>query len=183
MTQEEKFVRKELEKVYPQLVINSQKTCGAGYDKWGHDLLALCVMIYLEKPLEVQLKVIADGKLENYITYLMGFQLKLGTTTFYHKYRKHNEKQRDLLPNFEYEGFTVFNDAFDDEPSECYSCVKQEIDKLDPYKKMLINEIVIEKNTYTKVSRRYKINYHHLKYDTQKILKQIKLKCQHLLTS
>ena len=58
MTKDEIFVRKELEKVYPQLLINAKKVCGQGYQMWGEDLLPLAITFFLEKPLEQQLKTI-----------------------------------------------------------------------------------------------------------------------------
>lgn len=177
MTEQEQRVRDELAKIYPQLVINAQKTCGNGYEKWGDDLLAMCILIYLEKPIQQQIKIIDDGKLENYITYIMGFQLKLGTTAFFHTYRKHSARSNEIG---DWHAKKTYNLAFEDEPDPCAECIKQEIDKLDPYLKMLVNEKVIENETYSAISRKYDINYHHLKKDTQEILKQIQKTCKHL---
>ena len=99
-TEKKQFISNEIAKIYEQLVINCRKVCGAAYDRYGVDLLPFSIEIFLDKPLEVQLKVIADKKLENYITHVMNFQLKLGTTGFYHKYRKHHEKQREYLMDY-----------------------------------------------------------------------------------
>lgn len=180
LSKDEQKVRTELTKIYPQLVINCQKTCGAAYDKHGGDLLAMCIEFYLEKPLDYQLKVIDDGKLEHFITHMMGFQLKLGTTRFYHHYRKHNEKMRELLPNYVYKGWMVeYEKPFQDEESEVYQCMKQVIEKLNPYEKMLVDELIINKEKYIDVSKKYNIQYTHLKRDSIKVRNKIKQACQH----
>jgi hypothetical protein len=173
-------VRTELEKIYPQLVINARNTCGAGYNKHGDDLLAMCIEFYLEKPIEYQLKVIDDGKLENFITHMMGFQLKLGTTKYFHHYRKFSERMREFFPGYAYAGENVtFPKPFEDEPSELMMCMKQVIDKLNPYEKMIVDELIINKQKYSYVSKKYKIAYGHLKKDKVNLIKKIKQSCQH----
>ena len=182
LTKEEKLVRDTITQIYDQLKINCRKVCGAGYDKHGDDLLAMCVEFYLEKPLEYQLKVINDGKLEHFLTKMMAFQLKLGTTRYYHQYRKFNEKIRDFFPNYNYgKQYLNNNLAFADEENESLRCVKYYIDKLNPYEKMIINEYIIEGLTYTAISEKYNITYTHIKRDLIKLKKQLKEQCQHFL--
>ena len=43
------IVTEEVGKIYDQLVINCKKTCGAGYDQWGEDLLGMSLEIFFEK--------------------------------------------------------------------------------------------------------------------------------------
>jgi len=182
LTEEEIFVRKEIEKIYPQLLINAKKTCGAAFDKHGLDLIALCVEFFLTKPLKDQLNTIANKKLENFITFMMAMQLKSGSSKFYYQYRKHHESQRELYPNYDYgQKYIAYNTAFNDEESEIVTCIKCEINKLDPYTKMLVNEKVIEGKTYTEISNTYNIQYNTLKRDTTKVIKQIQLTCKNLL--
>lgn len=173
------IVTEEIGNIYEQLVINCKKTCGAGYNQWGEDLLAMCVHMFLEKDTEYIYKVYTDGKLENFITFMMGFQLKSSTSRFYHVYRKHLNANRELYPNYEYQG-VHFNDAFQDEPSEVYMCMQKAIEKLNPYEKMLVNEIMIQGNKFNKTSDKYNINYHSLKQDYRRIQELIKRKCKHL---
>lgn len=181
LSTKEKQVRKALTDIYPQLVINARNVCGAAYDRYGHDLLALAVEFFLEKEVDYQLKVISDGKLENYITKIMNFQLKLSTTKFYHKYRKPTEKARELYDNYDYGPSMVeFNSAFEDEQSECIQCLHKEIEKLDPYFKMLVKERVIENKKWIEITRKYNnISYANLKKDTQVLIEDLKKKCQH----
>lgn len=180
LTEEEKFVRKKVTEIYPQIIINAQKTAGAAYDKYGHDLIGVVMEFFFDKPVEYQLKVINDGKLENFLTKLMAMQLKLGTTRFYHHYRKFHEKQREFLPNYEYGQNDFYPEPFQDEPDILNECIKKSIDELEPYKKMLVTDLVIHGDTYKQVSERYNIQYGHLKRDLTKVLKDIRNKCKHL---
>jgi len=90
-------VTKEIGNIYNQLVINCEKTCGAGYNRWGSDLLPMCIEMFLEKDTEYIYKVYTDGKLENFITFMMGFQLKSSSSRFWHVYRKHLNSNRERV--------------------------------------------------------------------------------------
>ena len=185
LTKEEKLVRKAISDIYPQLVINSRNVCGAAYDKHGHDLLAMSIEMYLEKPIEYQLKVINDKKLVNFLTYIMNFQLKHATTRFYHHYRKHNEKQRDWLDNYDYvdlksELNNQFKHAYEDSDDDLMLCIKHKMELLNPYQSMLLKEYIINGNTYDEISERYDIPYFHLQKDLKDVLQQLKDTCQHL---
>lgn len=181
MTVEEKKVRKELELVYPQLIINTKKVCGFNYDRWGDDLLALSILFFLEKPLDTQIKIINDGKLENYITFIMGLQVKSGSSKFYKDYRRFMYNQREIYDNNTYKDRMVtFPEPFEDEESECLACIKHQIDKLDPYLKMLVNEHLIQGENFSTISQKYNITYTHLKRDTLRVSKEIKELCKHL---
>lgn len=183
MTQEEKrkVVTAEIGRIHPQLQINERKTTGAGHYKWGGDLLSMCIDMFLEKDTDYIWKVYKDNKLENFITYMMGFQLKSSSSRFWHKYRKESEKSRELLPNYELRQQRVtFNHAFHDEESLIYTCMKKAIEDLNPYEKMVVNEIIIDGNNYKKTSEKYNINYYSLKKDYEQIKALIKNKCRHL---
>lgn len=183
MTKEEKEIRKEIERLYPQLLVNCQKTCGAVFKKHGGDLLSVAIEMFLTKPLKTQYKVYKDGKIENYITFIMGLQLKSGSSHFYHHYRKHNEKQRDFFPNYAYKGKNVYaNDAFSEESlpknSPAFKCLKHQYNKLNPYEKMLVNKILIEGETYTKISKKYNISYSNLSKDSKDLKQKLKDLCK-----
>jgi hypothetical protein len=182
LTKEEKLVRKELEKLYPQLQINAQKTCGAAFEKHGHDVLMVAIEFFLNKPIEVQLKAIEENKMENFITFIMATQLKSGSSHYYHHYRKHHEKQREFFPNYTYRDLEpTFDKPFQEEEKLVNVCVENKIKELPPYEKMLIEELVKKENTYTSVSKQFKIPYGHLKRDLTTVLKRINRECQHLL--
>ena len=99
LTKEEIYVRKKLTDIYPQLKINMVKTCGYNSNRWADDLLAVSVTFFLEKPLETQLKIISDGKIEHYITFIAGTQVRSGSSKFYNEYRKFTTSQRELFDN------------------------------------------------------------------------------------
>lgn len=181
LTPKEKFVREEIAKIYDQLVINCKKTCKAGYERWGYDLLPLCIEMFLTKDIDIQLKVIKDGKLENYITFMMSLQVKSSSSRFYAQYRKDSNSYREYFPNYEYKIEEQFSRPFADEEDEVITCIKNQMKKLNPYDKMLVDEILIQKEKYTTVSRKYNIPYASLKRDSQLLQIKIKQKCKHLL--
>lgn len=183
MTKEEKEIREELERLYPQLLINCEKTCGAAFKKHGGDLLAVAIEMFLSKPIEKQIKVMKDGKMEHFITFIMGLQLKSGSSHFYHYYRKHNEKQRDFYDNFAYGGKNVaLSKPFieEDLPKNhpVYKCLKHHTEKLNPYEKMLLKRILIDGETYASISERYNISYTNLSTDSKKLQKKLQKLCK-----
>lgn len=187
MTEQEKFVRDQIIEIYPQLQINCKKTCGAGYDAWGHDLLAMSIEMYLEKPIEYQLKVIDDGKLENFITFVMGLQLKSSSSRFYHTYRKPFEKSRELLDNYNYTKYIKTQKPFkptdyiEDEPNEVIDCINAYRDKLDPFEKVVLDRIIIEKENIKDLALEFDIPYYNFVKAKNEIIKKIKKSCQHWL--
>lgn len=182
LTKDEKRVREELTKVFPQLVINCQKVCGTAYNRWGDDLLQLSVEMFLEKPVEDQIKTIEDDKLENFITYIMNFQLKRGQTTrFWHTHRKFVGKTRELFNgSYDYKQDDALVKPFDNEISELQMCIDQQVEKLNPFQKMLIQEKVYYGNSFVEISKKYDIPYSSLQTGLKKTLKNIKELCKHL---
>ena len=181
MTKQEKFVRDEITKVYPQLIINMKKTCGYNTPRWADDLLALSVLFFLEKPLETQLKVIEDGKLENYITFIASLQVRSGTSKFFNDYRRFTASIREFLPNYAYEYDKVeFPKPFEDEEDIVVTCIKHHMQDLNPYEKMLIQQRVIEGKTFKEIQHTFDIPYTNLKKETEIVLKKLKKLCSHL---
>ena len=182
LSKEEIKIREELTKVFPQLQVNARKVCGQGYDKWGDDLLQLSVEIFLEKPLEDQIKTVEDNKLENFITYIMNFQLKRGKTTrFWHTHRKFVGSTRELFNgSYDYKQDDMFPKPFEDEISELQMCIQKQMDKLDPFEKMLIKERVDWGCSYVEISKKYNIPYGSLQGGLKRTLRKIKEQCQYL---
>lgn len=183
LTEEEVWVREELAKLYPQLVINCQKTLGAAYNKHGGDLLAVCVEFFLNKPIATQVRAFKEGKAENFITFMMGMQSKSGSSKFYNEYRRFNEGIRDLYDNYDYDYLLEVSkgpEPFEDEVSELMQCINQQMDDLNPYEKMLIQERVIKGSRFVEIADTYDINYTSLSSELKKVLKKIKNKCSHL---
>jgi len=182
LSEDEIKVREELTRVFPQLQINAQKVCGQAYHKWGDDLLQLSVEMFLEKPIEDQIFTVEQNKLENFITYIMNFQLKRGKTTrFWHTHRKFVGNTRELFAgSYDYKQDDMFPKPFEDEVSELQQCINKCISKLDPFEKMLIKERVEWGSNFTEIAERYDIPYSSLQGGIKKILKKIKEQCQHL---
>ncbi len=126
LTQDEKTVREELKKLWPQLQINERKILGSAYDRYSGDLMAVAVEYFLNKPIENQLKAIKEGKMEHYITFIANVQAKSSTTKFYNLYKKHSLNQRVLYVDYNYgDNYLNKNGAFHDEESEVYTCMKK----------------------------------------------------------
>lgn len=177
----EKVVRDEISKIYPQLKINSRNVCGDNWRKWADDLLHLSIEFFLEKPLKDQIYTLHIGKLEHFITNIANRQLKLGQTTrFWHTHRKYTYKSREYFSNIDYEVDDFYKKPFEDEVTDLMSCIKSQINDLDPYQKMLIKEKVEYGNTYRDIAKKYNIPYFSLQTELKKVLKNIKQKCKHL---
>lgn len=177
LTKEEVWVREELSKLYPQLVINCKKTLGAAYEKHGGDLLAVCIEFFLNKPIEVQVEAFKNNKAENFITFMMGMQSKSGSSKFFNQYRRWHESQREYFTDhYEYDS----DEPDDFELDDLALCIKKAQSKLDPYETMLINERVIKGEKFVDIAEQYNIPYSSLASELKKVLKKIKKECQHL---
>ena len=120
--------------------------------------------------------------MENFITFIMAFQLKSGSSHFYHHYRKFHEKQREFYPNYNYgERFKYFPVPFEEEDELCLVCLKREIDKLDPYNKMIAEEHLMQGENITAISKKYNIPFGHIKRDKELIIVNLKRKCRQYL--
>ena len=182
LTEDEKRVREELAKVFPQLKINANKVCGSAAWKWADDLLQLSVEMFLEKATDYQIKVINDGKLEHFITYVMNFQLKRGKTTrWFHTHRKFLDSTRELfVGTYDYDNDPEFPEPFDDEVSILQRCVDEQIAELNPFDKMLIHEKIYNGASFKEMAEKYNINYNSLSEGLKQTLNEIKKTCQHL---
>jgi hypothetical protein len=171
--EKEKIVKKELGKIYEQLVSNSKKTCRWESEHLREELLHFCIDQFLEKDLDYQMKVVNDGKLENFITRLMGLNLKSSTSPFYYRVRKYTNDSRELLEFFDYK---------EDKPSieieESTNCISGSVSGLDYYEKYLITEHYYKGMNIASISKNTGISPVTIKKDIVKVLKQIKLKCQ-----
>lgn len=176
LTQEEVYVREQLTKLYPQLLINCQKTLGAAYDKYGGDLIAVAVEFFLNKPIEVQVKAFKEGRAENFITFIMAMQSKSSTSKWYHEYRKFHEKQREYFT----ESYLYSSEDKEDEDDDRMLCIKQAIKQLNPYEKMLVECKVLKGMKFTEIEEYYDIPYSSLASELKKTLNKIKKQCQHL---
>ena len=180
MTEEEKYVRKELEKIYPQLLINAKKVCGAAYDKWGEDLLPVAITFFLEKPIQQQLKTIKAGKLENFITWIMNIQLKSNSSDHFSVYRKPMSASRELFEGtLDYEkAYDYKDDKFNE---ELYQCVINELDNIPQEFKEAIIGIVLKYEPLSNYYKKTNLGLRTFNTKIEKYIKQIRIKCEHCL--
>ena len=174
LTKEEKWVREELAKLYPQLQINEKKVLGSAYDMYGGDLLAVAIEYFLNKPLDNQIQAFNEQTAENYITFIMNLQAKSSSTKFYHQYKKHTLSMREYYPDsYLYDQGKLEDDSDDD----LMVCIKQAIKQLDPFEKMLVEERIIKGIGYEEIIQKYDIPYSSLSNELTKVKKKLKKIC------
>ena len=176
LTKDEKFVRKELAKIWPQLQINERKILGAAYQLYGGDLMAIAVEFFLNKPIENQLQAIEEGKMENYITFMANLQAKSSTTKFYHDYKKHTLNMREYYPDSYLYDAHVIEDTSDD---DLMFCIKHNIQNLTPFEKMLVEQRIIKGMSYEDIVTKYDIPYSALSNELTKVKKKLRKLCKH----
>jgi hypothetical protein len=176
-TEEEKkkILDKHLGDIYPQLRINMDKICGHNKHLWADDLLVVGLEYYLAKPLEQRWETYLNNKTENFITYICTIQVKSGNSKFYNTYRKDSINSREIFDNYKY----VKEEDIEQEYGLVIQCMKKELDKLNPYEKMLIEEKIIQGKSYAFINQKYNIHNGHLLRDIKRIVKQIRTRCQH----
>lgn len=176
LTDEEKWVRKELTKLYPQLQINERKVLGSAYGLYGGDLLAVAIEFFLNKPIDNQVEAFKQGTAENYITYMMNLQAKSSTTKFYHEYKKHTLNMREYYPDsYLYDAHVVQDNSDDD----LMVCIKEAIKTLDPFEKMLVENRIIKGMGYDQIIEKYDIPYSALSNELTKVKKKLRKLCKH----
>jgi len=173
MTKEEVFVRKELTKIYPQLKKNMKKVCGAGYDLWGDDLLAVAVTFFLEKPLQQQLTTIEEGKLENFITWIANIQLKSNSSKHYRVYRKPLLDEREIFVNKDY--YYNSTESFNE---ELMACVEQYLSEIDSNLASSYVQIVYDNKPLQDIAKELNVSMNTVKRIVDDITINIQNRCQ-----
>ena len=177
------YIDKHITKIFPQLQVNMQKVCGVAYSRWGDDLLSIAVEFFLNKDIEVQYESCKQNKAENFITYIANFQLKSSTSRFWHTHRKFVGSTRELfVGSYDYDNDPNYPIPFEDEISNLQACIDKQMNKLDPFEKMLIKEKVEWGSSYVEISKKYNIPYGSLQGGLKRTLKKIKEQCKHLQT-
>lgn len=179
LTKDEIFVRREIEKIYPQLQINAEKVSTTNYSKWGLSLISMAVEFFLEKPIQQQLDTIEKGKLENFITFIMNVQLKSSSSKFYKEFRSHTDNSREIYENYAYKGLVghVGDSDIEKRKELVWQCVEEQMKDLDPYELMVLNEVLKEQNSYKDITRKYKINYISLRTTADELRERISSSC------
>lgn len=176
LTKDEIFVRKELEKIYPQLEINCRKVCGDNYWRWGEDLLPVAITFFLEKPVQAQLKTIENGKLENFITWIMNMQLKSSSSYYYSRYRKPRLQMREM-----FEGDLDYMYGTESVPEVAIQCILSELKNIPEQYQEIILSMVYDKKPENKILKELGVTSTVFRKEIEIYIEQIKIKCQHCL--
>lgn len=171
-----RIINSVLTQIHPQLVINSYKVATEN-SAWLQDILPHCILAYLEKPIAYQWQVLLDGKIENWITFAMAFQLKSGNSPFYAKYRNFSNRWdrnveigNDEEGKFGSEVFTVFND----ELSTKDRIAKLVYNELNFYEQDILQKVWIDGWSQVRYAEHYNIIYTELLNNVSSLKNKIK---------
>jgi RNA polymerase sigma factor (sigma-70 family) len=145
-----------------------------GMNDYSDDLLHHIILDLYKKTPEYKLNLLQNEKVENWILVACGFQLRSGSSPFYREHRRHKLQSRSgAMPEI------IVEDV--DGKDEMYLCLIQAIEKLDVYKKTIIQKKFFDNWTYDQISEHYQISKTHLIRDTKKAVKEIRQYCNTIL--
>jgi hypothetical protein len=178
------IIDKELTLIYPALVINSERICSYMKDSWSQDLLTIIIEYFLKMDIDKQYTIVTTpskkaSSLEKYLTRSMALSVKSGTSPFYRVHRMKMEKNRELLPNYDYSAM-IGNDDPDyfDHWEDKLQSLGPAVSTLDFYDKYLITEHYFKQQTIQDISIKTQITQQRLSADIKKALKKLKTKLE-----
>jgi hypothetical protein len=172
--QKQALIQEEVRKIYPQLLINCKKVCGAGYNQWGADLLSFQIEYFYNMDIDKQWKIVfEDKKLENYMTSSMRLGLHSSSSPFYVKIRKPMLSSRELIGEYDYKV-----DKTDTDEEDKLNFITKYIEELNFYDKALIQAHYVNNETIRDMSIRLGILDTTLKKDIRRVLKDLKNKIE-----
>ena len=183
-TQKKAIIDKELTSIYPALVINSERICSYMKDSWSQDLLTIIIEYFLKMDIGKQYIIVTTpsknaSSLEKYLTRSMALSVKSGTSPFYRTHRMIMEKNRELLPDYNYSAM-IGNDDPEAENhwEDKLQSLGPAVSTLDFYDKYIITEHYFKQQTLLEISTKTQITQQRLSTDIKKALKKLKRKLQ-----
>lgn len=177
----EEAVRKHLEDIYPQLRENELKTCSASSPYLG-EILPFIILEFFKKPLETRLQVCGEQKLENYITRMMGLQLKSSHSPFYHAIRKYSFKA-NYNHDVSNDQSMIFeaDDEYEDK-SIYLKSLEQAIEELDLnfYERDMLEKIGMKKWKKTTYAEHYGMDVAEVRRHYMKMFKAVQKKAKEI---
>jgi len=181
-TEKKAIIDKELTFIYPALVINSERICSYMKDSWAQDLLTIIIEYFLKMDLDKQYTIVTTpsknaSSLEKYLTRSMALSVKSGTSPFYRTHRMIMEKNRELLPNYDYSAM-IGNDDPEAENhwEDKLQSLGPAVDTLNYYDKYIITEHYFKQQTLEDISKKTQIQQQRLSTDIKKALEKLKTK-------
>ena len=157
-TQKKAIIDKELTSIYPALVINSERICSYMKDSWSQDLLTIIIEYFLKMDIEKQYEIVTTpskkaSSLEKYLTRSMALSVKSGTSPFYRTHRMIMEKNRELLPDYDYSAMIGNEDPDgEDHWEDKLQALGPAVANLDFYDKYIITEHYFKQKTLLEIS-------------------------------
>ena len=163
-------IEKWMNEEYDRLLENATKITHNVDD--ASDVLHICILALLEYPADKQIRLLNEGKLENYMTMCVNRQWKSSTSPYHNQVRKQPQHETEYI-DWKHDSM---GDEGRDEYDEMCDCVFKEIDNLHFYYRILVQDKYIEGLTFQQMNEKYKISKNSLLRDVKvgvEMLKQI----------
>jgi len=149
-----------------------------GMKEYADDLLSVCTESFLTKTPAQKQQMLDDDKIENYILYCCGFQIRSGNSPFYNQFRKHKMRSRSGMVEFENTPFTPDQQI---EDTELYQCYKQTRSELHWYYNKLLSMKWDDDLTYKQIREKTGITLNSIQKDISLAYNIIRERCQHCI--
>ena len=176
MTQEEQ-INKWFNQNYSHLQNEVKNNIANGQmSQYAEDLLSLCSETFLTKTKEQKQQMLEDNKIENFILFCCGFQIKLSSSPFYNTFRKH--KLSTVVSPLINDNL-LEDDSIHTEHTELYKCYLQARSELHWYHQKLLELKWDQGLTYDEIHKSTGITINSLRKDYTLIYKKIKKRCEY----
>lgn len=140
---------------------------------YADELLSVCTEAFLNKTEAQQQQMLDDNKIENFILFCCGMQIKSGTSPFYREVRGHRMLVRSGMEKYD-------NHPLEEEDptkTELWACMERELDDLGFYYKTLITEKWMNHQSYKAIRKKYGITLNSIQRDIAYTYNHIREKC------
>ena len=147
--------------------------------EYSNDLCVQCFEEFMKKKTEQKQQMLDDDKILNFLLYCASFQIRSGTSPFYHRYRKHRANN---IPDYFAENEQDAYELDDIEIDTFYQCMKEAMteENIGWYYCKLLELKYIQQMTFKEIIDFYGVSEVTLKRDVSKALQAVRDYCKHL---
>lgn len=176
-------LNKEIDKWFSQNYSHLQQQVKSniavdGMSQYADDLLSICTESFLTRPEEQKQQMLQDNKIENYILFCCGFQIRSGNSPFYNQFRKHKMRVRSGMVEFENTPFTQDTQL---EDTDLYQCYKQARSEMHWYYNRLLEMKWDDNLTYKQIREKTGITLNSIQKDISLAYNIIRQRCKHCI--
>jgi len=157
--------------------VNKNICTSSQMKEYLYDLVSHMIESLYKAPESVQIDLINNGKIRNWLLKGASLQLRSKTSPFYIRYRKHKMYAREQ--GLEGSDKNIFERPVEEYDEGLYECFREQYDNLHFYQRAIMDKFWIEGMSLTEVHKYYNISKNHLVKDINKVLNQIRQACQH----